>query len=101
MNDALDIIYLLLLAVFGSLTLYTLFTSMMQATQLKQDLLNLSGQLDEREQRLEEIRQEMRQMDGENNLLSQEREALEAQEACMRQLEKSYRRVAPDDGDAV
>ena len=100
MNDALDIIYLLLLAVFGSLTLYTLFTSMMQATQLKQDLLNVDQQLHEREERLEEIRQDMRQMDSENSLLAQEREALEAQEACMRQLEKSYRRAAPEDGAA-
>ena len=99
MNDALDIVYLLLLAIFGSLTLYTLFTSMMQATQLKQDLFNLAQQLQEREERLEEIRQNMREMDSENTFLAQEREALEAQEACMRQLEKSYRRAAPDDDE--
>ena len=101
MNDALDIVYLLLLAVFGSLTLYTLFTSMMQATQLKQLLLNVDQQLHEREERLEEIRQDMRQMDSENSLLAQEREALEAQESCMRQLEKSYRRADPEDGDTI
>jgi hypothetical protein len=100
MNDALDILYLLLLALFGSLTLHALFTTMMRATALNQDLQQLKEQLHDREERLEEIRLSLRQMDIENGILTEERKALESQEACMRQLEKSYHHTSsdPDNG---
>ena len=60
MVDIVDLVFLALLGLFGGLLLYTLVTAMVRANGLKLDLDNLRDQHDQQEERINEIRKEVR-----------------------------------------
>jgi cell division protein FtsB len=92
MVDIVDLVFLALLGLFGGLLLYTLVTAMVRANGLKLDLDNLRDQHDQQEERINEIRKEVRDDELEVTVLEQERQALDAQDACLRRLEVAYKR---------
>lgn len=100
MTSPLDILYLLIILVFGGLILHALVMAFLQSNQLSGNLQVARQKLDDLEERLDNLRQRLRQTEAEGSFLEQEREALESQEACMRQLEVNFKRSAHrPDGD--
>ena len=99
--SVVDFIFLLIIIVFGALALFALATSMVQANVLNQDLATIGEQYNQLQERLEEKRQEVQEIELETTLLEEERRALESQEACMIKVEENYKKKnAPPEGES-
>jgi hypothetical protein len=83
--------YILLIVIFGGLTVLTLVTSALRANTIKDELDKFSWNLDHLEKRIHERRAELQTNEFDFNLCGEEIRALESQKACMLKLEEEYK----------
>ncbi len=82
-----EIFFVVTIIVFSALIIATLATYGMNASTLKEELGNLRDRLAHQALRMEEINAELKDIEMDIELLNMEKESLEAQESCMRDLD--------------
>ena len=87
----IDAFYIVLITVFGSLTILTLVTATVRANGVREELFAVRETADTLERRIHEIRIELQDDEFNIGIFDEEKRELEAQKACLLDLELEYK----------
>lgn len=87
----IDTFYIVLITVFGSLTILTLVTATVRANGVHEELFAVRETADTLELRIHEIRIELQDDESNIEIFNEEKRELEEQKACLLDLELEHK----------
>jgi hypothetical protein len=87
----IDAFYIVLITVFGSLTILTLVTATVRANGVREELLSVRETAGNLEGRIHDLRVALQDDEFNIGIFDEEKRKLEAQKACLLDLEEEYK----------
>ena len=87
----IDAFYIILITVFGSLTILTLVTATVRANGVREELVAIRETAETLERRIHEMRVELQDAEFNIGIFDEEKRELEEQKACLLDLEEEYK----------
>ena len=84
----IQLFYILLLIVFGGLNIVILILYAVKASALREELETVEASIERHRHRLRNVREEFANLKFDNDLLEEEKRALEIRETCLQNLEE-------------
>jgi TolA-binding protein len=86
----LEVFYIVLLVVFGALATVTFFSATVRSVPYKEELVRLLERQEKLNEQVQTMRRQLRNLELDMSILTDEKQALQEQVNCMRRVEDAH-----------